>query len=332
MTINGDHIAVDQPTAQQTYNSTQDALRDHRDAIPTPNDTGIHDPTISKALRDHNGKTKDNIDATHDSLDTGKDAARDLADTDADSAGRTKRGDEPGGVSALRDALAKPAGPANPFAAAPMMPAPAPPPPAPVMPTPPMPQMPMPMAPQPGVVNLAPQALAKLIADAQPAAHMESAAARAPGGIQPLHDSQIAFRPTGETLNRGQINALIDRALDNNGVSTSPQVRALWHEILSNQWFHESSFAPDAVNRDACNTGAERSDGAAGDAARGLAQVKPGTFAAHHVGGTSNNIYDPEANASAGVAYMMAQYHVSADGTGLEAFHASRSAANYGAY
>jgi hypothetical protein len=336
MTQAGGDIAVDQPTAQQTYTSAQETLRDHHDGIPHPDDHGLEDPTISKALRDHNDKTKGNIDAAGDSLGTGKDAADGLADTDADSAARTNRGGGPGGVSALRDALARDSGPASLFAApeaAMPMPAPAPAMSAPAMPPMSVPQM-LAMPAAPASFVLPPQALARLLANAAPTGGA-AAGARAggeTGGRQPLRDSQIAFHPTGQTLTRPQVNALIDRCLDNNGVTTDPKVRALWHDILSNQWFHESSFDPNAINRDAGNSGPLRGDGGAGDAARGIAQTKPGTFAAYHVGGTSNNIFDPEANGSAGVAYMLAEYHVSADGTGLEAFHARRVAAGYGAY
>ena len=335
MTHAAEEIAVDQPTAQQTYTSSQETLRGHRDGIPDPDHHGLEDPTISKALHDHNDKTKDNIDAADKTLGHGKDAAAGLSDTDADSGERTNRDADPGGVSALRDALAKPTGPASPFAAPTMaapepMPMPAPPA-MPAMPAPP--QMSMPTTP-PGVFNVAPAALAKLLAgaDTSGTANASPAAARAPGGRQPLRESQIAFHPTGLTLNKAQVNGLIDRCLDNNGVSRDPQVRATWRDILTNQWFHESSFVPDAVNRDASNTGAPRSDGAAGDAARGIAQCKPGTFAAYHVGGTSNNIYDPEASGSAGVAYMMAEYKISPDGAGLQQFHEARRAAGYGAY
>lgn len=337
MTDTAGDIAVDQPTAQQTYTSSQEALRGHRDGIPDPDHHGLEDPTISKALHDHNDKTKDNIDAADKSLRHGKDAAAGLSDTDAASSERTNRDADPGGVSALRDALSKPAGPASPFAAgAPIMPAPEPmpmpaPPAMPAMPSPP--QMSMPAA-APGVFNVAPAALAKLLAgaDTSGTTNASTAAARTPGGSQRLHESQIAFHPTGLTLNKSQVTGLIDRCLDNNGISTDPQVRATWRDILTNQWFHESSFVPDAVNRDADNVGAARSDGAAGDAARGIAQVKPGTFGEYHVGGTSNNIYDPEANGSAGVAYMMSRYHVAADGTGLQQFHTARASAGYGAY
>lgn len=48
--------------------------------------------------------------------------------------------------------------------------------------------------------------------------------------------------------------------------------------------------------------------------------------------GTSNNIYDPVANASASVAYQMAGHGIGVDGQGLAHYHAVRAAANYGSY
>ncbi len=158
-------IAVDQPTAEQTYSQSQTALRDHRGGVPDPSGRGLEDPAISQALKDHNDKTKGNIDDADTSLSKGKGAANALDDTDKGSAERTSRATEPGGLAALRDALSRPAGASNPFAnSAPMMPAPAP------MPAPP-PPMPA-MAPQmptaaPGMFNVAPAALAKLLAGAE---------------------------------------------------------------------------------------------------------------------------------------------------------------------
>lgn len=324
-----DQIAVNQPAAHQTYSQSQEALRDHRTGVPDPSGQGLEDPTISQALKDHNDKTKGNIDDADTSLRKGKDAAKGLDDTDTRSAERTSRATEPGGVAALRNALSRPAGSSNPFAsAAPPMPAPAP-----MMPA---------MAPQmptaaPGMFNLAPDALAKLLAGAEGSEALSGSpvVGRAAGGRLPLRDHEIAFEPTGMTLSKPQVMQVIEKSLDNNGVSTDPQVRARWREILLNQWWKESSYVPDAVNRQDSNAqipGPARSDGAPAEATRGIAQMKPSTFATHHVAGTSNNIFDPVANGSAGVAYMMADYHVGADGTGLVQFHARRVAAGYGGY
>lgn len=96
----------------------------------------------------------------------------------------------------------------------------------------------------------------------------------------------------------------------------------------------ESSYVPDAVNRDDDNARipAAPQRRAPAEATRGIAQMKPSTFAAYHVAGTSRNMFDPVASGSAGVAYMMSEYKVSADGTGLQQFHARRVAAGYGGY
>lgn len=330
-------IAVDQPTAEQTYSQSQAALRDHRGGVPDPSGHGLEDPAISQALKDHNDKTKGNIDDADTSLSKGKGAANALDDTDKRSAERTSRATEPGGLSALRDALSRPAASSNPFAnSTPMMPAPAPA--AMPAPPPPMPAMApqMPMA-APGMFNVAPAALAKLLAGAEGSESLSGSpsAARAPGGREPLRNNEIVTEPTGMTLTRPQVMAVIERSLDNNGVSTNPEVRARWREILLNQWWKESSYVPDAVNRKDSNAqipGPPRSDGAPAEATRGIAQMKPSTFASYHVAGTSRNMFDPVASGSAGVAYMMSEYKVGADGTGLEQFHARRVAAGYGGY
>lgn len=56
---------------------------------------------------------------------------------------------------------------------------------------------------------------------------------------------------------------------------------------------------------------------------RGYLALTPSTFAAHHVNGTSNSIYDVTANVAAGWTYIAAQYGVNlSTGEGLEAFSA----------
>jgi hypothetical protein len=336
MTEPNGEIALDEPSAVQTYTQTQGTVRDHRDQIPDHDDAGIDDPAISRALRGHNNKTKTNIDDTDSSLDSGKRAARGLADADQASAARTRNNPgaaDPGALASLRNALANSPGPASPFAG-PASAAPA----SAAMPAE-APQTPMTYA-APATVNLAPDALAKLLAGAGVDGTTEGApdASRlsgSAGGRQPLPDAGVACRPIGQTLTRAQLASVIDQALDNNGVSTNPEVRAHWRDILYNQAMKESSGVPDAINRDDSNAhlpGPRRADGGPPEASRGIWQLETSTFAAHHIGGTSNNIFDPVANGSAAAAYMMSEYHVTADGTGLTQFHTRRAAAGYGAY
>ncbi|ORW00148.1 MULTISPECIES: transglycosylase SLT domain-containing protein [Mycobacterium] len=326
-------IGYREDEALGVYTNTQGGLRDQRQALPDHDPSGIGDPAISSALRDHNDKTKSSIDTTDDTLGKGKRAVSDLADTDRASAARARQID-PGGLAALRDALNRPVGPASPLAAptaeqapAPAMTAPAP---APAMP--PAPQL------APDMVNIAPDALAKLLAGADlsgadPAGR--SGDFGPAGGHQPLSISGIDFRQTGlnAPLTKSQLVAVIDKALDNNGISRDPQVRAHWRDIMYNQGMRESSGVPDAVNHEDSNAvGPIQADGARLNCSRGLWQTTAETFARYHVGGTSNNIYDPVANASASVAYQMAGHGIGADGNGLAHYHAQRAAAGYGAY
>ncbi|PBA69070.1 transglycosylase [Mycobacterium avium] len=323
-------IRYSEDEALGTYTSAQGALRDHRQGLPDHDPNGIDDESISSSLRDHNDKTKRSIDKTDDTLGKGKGSVSDLADADRAGAART-RAVGPGGPAALLDALSQPQGPASPLAA-PAAPAPAP---APAI----APAAMMPSVPQlaPGMINVDPDALAKLVANADltgrtapPIGDFGPA-----GGHQPLSTSNIDFRKTGLSgpMTKSQIVAVIDKALDNNGISRDPQVRAHWRDIMYQQCLHESSGVPDAVNREDSNaTGPLQADGAPLNCSRGPWQVTAETFARHHVGGTSNNIYDPVANASASVAYQMAARGIGVDGQGLAHYHAVRAAANYGSY
>jgi len=326
-------IRVDEPTATQAYTAGQSGLQEHRDAIPNHDDTGLDDPAIAAALKDHNKTSKDRFDAAGADLADGKKAAAGFADADQRGQRKATAAADPGAAAALRNALAQPAMAASPFAAAPMpaMPAPA------AMPAP----MPTPMAmPAPGMVNMDPNVLAKLISTANitgtPTARtaLSGATGRAPGKGK-LDLGEVAIQPTGMgTLTRSQLHTVIDKALDNNGISKDPNVRRIWHDLCFNQFTKESSGVVDAVNRDDINARGAMvaADQAPSGSSRGLAQCIPQTFASYHVPGTSNNIYDPEANASAAVGYMMDRYKVSADGTGLAEFHSSRRAAGFAGY
>ncbi len=323
-------IQVDEPTATQTYTAGQSGLQEHRDAIPDHDDTGLHDPVIADALKNHNRTSKDRFDAAADDLANGKKAAAGFADADQRGARKANAAADPGAAAALRNALTRPAAAASPFAAAPMpaMAAPA------AMPA----SMPMP-APAPGMVNVDPNALAKLISNAD-FSGAPSARTALPGGGQVLGQgrlspAEVAIQPTGiGTLTRSQLMAVIDKGLDNNRISKDPAVRGIWRDLLYNQFTKESSGVVDAVNRGDSNAhGALMpGDNAPANCSRGLGQCIPETFAAHHVPGTSNNIYDPEANVSACIAYMMSTHRVSADGQGLTEFYASRRAAGFGGY
>ncbi len=64
--------------------------------------------------------------------------------------------------------------------------------------------------------------------------------------------------------------------------------------------------------------GARMADGAPpAGASRGGLQTIPATFASNHQPGTSRNIYDPVANITAAMNYLMRRYHVQRDGSNL---------------
>lgn len=322
-------IRVDAPTATQTYSTGQSGLKEHRDTIPDHDATGLDDPLIAEALKGHNKTSKDRFDAADADLTGGKTAATEFDDADQRGQRKVAAAADPGALAAMRNALSQPPAAANPFAAAPMpaMPAPA--------------AMPMPMpAVAPGMVNMDPNVLAKLISNANVSGvstantALSGATAKAPGKGE-LNASEVAIQPTGiGTLTRSQLHAVIEKALDNNGVTKDPTARRIWHDLCYQQYTKESSGLVDAVNRDDTNAHGAivPADQAPAGSSRGLGQCTPDTFAQFHVAGTSNNIYDPEANLSASVGYMMHRYKVSANGAGLTEFYAARRAAGFGAY
>jgi len=165
-------IAYDEAEAHDAFSRAQSTIQGHRAEIPNHDPAGIEDPAISEAARRHTDNTKANIDDSDESLNKGKRATTDLATKDKASADKA-RSIDPSGVSALKQALARPSAAANPFSAAPApqsapMPAPA----MPAMSAPQTPTMPA------GYVNMAPQALARLI----DGANLDGPTTSAPGG------------------------------------------------------------------------------------------------------------------------------------------------------
>jgi SLT domain-containing protein len=73
------------------------------------------------------------------------------------------------------------------------------------------------------------------------------------------------------------------------------------------------------VSGDVNNNGPILSDGAHANASRGGWQVTPSNFAQFHQPGTSDDIYDPTANAASAINYIQSRYHVSDDGSNLTA-------------
>ena len=88
---------------------------------------------------------------------------------------------------------------------------------------------------------------------------------------------------------------LVDIALMLNNLPSSLDARVLY------QMQTESGGNPNAINLTDSNA-------AAGDPSRGLLQTIGSTFAAYHIPGTSNNIYDPLANIAAAINYAKHTY------------------------
>ena len=145
-----------------------------------------------------------------------------------------------------------------------------------------------------------------------------------------LSTSEVDLRPIQNAkLSRDEYLRVIDKALENNGI-TSPEAKAKWVPMLEARLLQESGGQIAAVNKwDSNAVGEIQADGAPAQSSRGLLQTIPSTFAANHVAGTSTNIYDPEANASAAIRYMMNRYNISADGSGVDTFHAAYANRGY---
>ncbi|MDF0531158.1 hypothetical protein P0W64_16610, partial [Tsukamurella sp. 8F] len=121
--------------------------------------------------------------------------------------------------------------------------------------------------------------------------------------------------PKGQAAFRGYIL----EALDHEGI-TNTAARNRWVHGLETIARRESVNDNLAVNRVDVNAHGRRMvDGAPSGASRGGFQMTPSTFAANHVAGTSRNIYDPVAEASAVVHYARSHYGVRADGSNLAA-------------
>jgi len=131
--------------------------------------------------------------------------------------------------------------------------------------------------------------------------------------------SQVSYVAMGAAGAPGAARRVIGAALDARGVR-DPAARRAWTEGYLTLITRESTFQPNAVNTtDANNRGPVVADGHRLGCSRGLAQMTPGAFAAHHQPGTSTNIYDPLANIAASMNRMLTVYGVRADGSDLAA-------------
>lgn len=193
-----------------------------------------------------------------------------------------------------------------------------------------MPQMPaMPMGgggfPMSAGIPLAPlTGLANLLSQSN---HMDGryvdAAAQIPGedeavsGAAGIPVGDVRYDPLGSPGGQRAYGTYIVKALDVMGI-TDPIARANWTRGLETGLARESGFNPMAVNRFDSNAhGPRLVDGAPAGSSRGGLQTIPATFAANHQPGTSTDIYDPVANITAAMNYLMRRYHVQRDGSNL---------------
>ncbi|MBX9921812.1 MAG: transglycosylase SLT domain-containing protein [Mycolicibacterium frederiksbergense] len=145
------------------------------------------------------------------------------------------------------------------------------------------------------------------------------------GGAGAENRSDAAAIPVGEVNLAKQgfpggpeaYRQYLAKAFDTMGI-TDPVARANWTRGLMTGLERESGFNPDAVNMSDSNAhGARMADGAPAGSSRGGLQTIPATFASNHQPGTSRNIYDPVANITAAMNYLMRRYHVQRDGSNL---------------
>lgn len=299
-----------------------------------PNPTGGKpgagvDPRLTNAVDDTAKQTKDARNKVSDRTDKTADYAKGLKDIQ-ERGGRDVQGSG-SGDSGKNTRSAMPAMPQVPQQAAPspqpQSSAPAPQPSAPSVPAP------------SGLTNIDPKVLEELVkavkerqAELGPDA-FPSSGPGAPQRPQPLDVSQVSLEKyPGGPLSKEETASVIDQALTINGIPEDPALRAQWQELYQHMAEHESSRDPNAGNNSDSNaTGSMMEDGYYANSSRGIWQCIPSTFAAYHMGGTSNSIFDPISSAAASMNYVMQTYHVSPDGSGLGAFMA-RQGVGSGSY
>lgn len=146
--------------------------------------------------------------------------------------------------------------------------------------------------------------------------------ATTPQERQPLDASEVSLEKyPGAAMSQDEVADIVDQALTINGIPNDPALREQWQELYQHMAQHESSNNPNAANDSDTNaTGSIMEDGSHANSSRGMWQCIPSTFAAYHMGGTSNSIYDPVASAAASINYVMETYNVSPGGDGLSSF------------
>ena len=148
-----------------------------------------------------------------------------------------------------------------------------------------------------------------------------------PAGSIGMAEGDVSFANVNMgVMDEATAHAYIEDALDLNGWTTDPNIRSQVHNLMYMQMQHESGGNTNAANGwDVNARGPIQSDGFPYQSSRGPWQTIPQTFAAYHVEGTSNSIYDPQASAAAALAYMMDRYGFDPQtGAGVAEFGANR--------
>jgi Transglycosylase SLT domain len=149
-------------------------------------------------------------------------------------------------------------------------------------------------------------------------AHEARNLAKQYANVAPISVDAVRYEPDPQAASgRDAYTNYINEALDLMGIA-DPTARASWMNGLLTAAPRESSYQPWAVNTwDSNAVGAVMPDNAPQGSSRGAFQVTPTSFANYHLPGTSNNIYDPVANVTAAMNYLMDTYGVLPDGSNL---------------
>lgn len=149
-------------------------------------------------------------------------------------------------------------------------------------------------------------------------AHEAMNLAKQYANVAPISVDAVQYTPDPQAASgQDAYTSYINQALNLMGIN-DPTARVNWMNGLLTAAPRESSYQPWAVNTwDSNAVGEIMPDNAPQGSSRGAFQVTPTSFANYHLPGTSNNIYDPVANVTAAMNYLMDTYGVLPDGSNL---------------